>query len=160
MKEMYKSDSQDVNVNGLGSSKNTRMQAVKSEDTKVEKILGSALWKVGLRYRKHSKYVLGKPDFIFRRQKIAIFCDSEFWHAKELDKTIKTLKKNKEFWIKKLTRNAERDVEVTKGLSNDGWIVLRFWSKNIYQNLDVCVKTVKDAYELKNQVNDKKTKCD
>ena len=59
------------------------MQAVKSKGSKIEVMLGKALWAKGLRYRKNDKSVFGKPDFTIKKYKIAVFCDSEFWHGKD-----------------------------------------------------------------------------
>ena len=59
------------------------MQAVKSKGSKIELILGKALWRLNYRYRKNDKTVFGKPDFSFKMKKIAIFCDGEFWHGKD-----------------------------------------------------------------------------
>ena len=58
------------------------MAAIKSKATKAEVMLGKAMWKEGLRYRKNDKTVFGKPDFTFKKKKIAIFVDSEFFHGK------------------------------------------------------------------------------
>ncbi len=52
------------------------MQAVKSKGSKIETLLGKELWKIGLRYRKNDKSVFGKPDFTFKKYKVAVFCDS------------------------------------------------------------------------------------
>src|SRR5690606_24511903 len=59
------------------------MQAVKSKGSKIETLLGKEMWKKGLRYRRNDKTVFGKPDFTFKKYKIAVFCDSEFWHGKD-----------------------------------------------------------------------------
>ena len=59
------------------------MQHIKSKDTKIEVVLRKALWKKGLRYRKNYSVLPGKPDIVFTRYKIAIFCDSEFFHGKD-----------------------------------------------------------------------------
>ena len=56
------------------------MSSIKSKDTKPEKILGSSIWKKGLRYRKHYK-IRGKPDFVFVSKRVVIFCDGDFWHG-------------------------------------------------------------------------------
>ena len=74
---------------------------IKSFNTKIELKLGQALWSNGMRYRKQCKDVFGKPDFCFKSKKIAIFCDSEFWHGKKFLEGEK-FKKNIEFWEKKL----------------------------------------------------------
>ena len=89
------------------------------------------LWRRGLRYRKNNTKVLGKPDITFKSRKIAIFCDSEFWHGYDWDHRKDDFKSNRDFWIPKIERNMERDKEVTAALEEDGWIVLRYWGKDI-----------------------------
>lgn len=126
--------------NSAQRSKN--MAAIKSKDTKDEVLLGQALWKTGLRYRKNNKTVYGKPDFTFKKFKIAIFVDSEFFHGKDWE-TKKRPETNAEFWFKKIKRNIERDNEVNKYLKNDGWIVIRFWSKEVRKNTEKCVDIIK-----------------
>ncbi len=118
------------------------MQAVKSAGTKIEIILGKALWKKGFRYRKNVKKVFGKPDFVFNKYKIAVFCDSEFWHGKDWETKKYEIKTNRDFWYKKIERNIERDEEVNLKLKKEGWVVLRFWGKEILKNTENCVKKI------------------
>ncbi len=118
------------------------MQAVKSKGSEIEKILGKALWKNGRRYRKNVKTIFGKPDFVFRKYKIAIFCDSEFWHGKDWEIKKYEIKSNRDFWFKKIERNIERDKEVNEKLKNDGWTVIRFWGKEIKNNTDACIRKI------------------
>ena len=117
---------------------------IKSKNTVIEKTLASALFKKGLRYRRNDPTVYGKPDFTFRKQKVAVFCDSEFWHGKNYLNGQK-FKANKDFWEHKIKRNIERDREVDKRLKNEGWVVLRFWGKEIIKNTDNCVDMVSEA---------------
>jgi DNA mismatch endonuclease (patch repair protein) len=114
---------------------------IKSKNTKIELLLGKAMWAKGLRYRKNCKDVFGKPDFCFRSKKIAIFCDSEFWHGRNFLEG-QEFKINKEFWETKIKRNIQRDKEVNKKLKDDGWIVLRFWGNEIKENLDGCISII------------------
>jgi len=125
------------------------MQAIKSKNTGIELALGKVLWASGLRYRKNDKTVFGKPDFTFKGLKIAVFCDSEFWHGKNWEVKKKELKSNREFWIAKIERNIQRDKEVNEKLRNDGWTVIRFWGDEITKNIDRCTniisKTIDEA---------------
>ena len=121
------------------------MSAIKSSGTKIEILMGRALWGLGLRYRKNYKKVLGKPDFAFPAQKVAVFCDSSFWHGRKWGRRRKLeFRKNKTFWIKKIERNIERDKTVTKGLKNAGWKVFRFWDDQIKLNVNACAARVFD----------------
>ena len=117
------------------------MQAVKNKGSKIEIMLAKALWKKGFRYRKNDKTVFGKPDFTFKGLKIAVFCDSEFWHGKDWEKRKHEHKSNIEFWHKKIERNIQRDIEVNEQLRKEGWKVLRFWGKDIEKKIDFCIIT-------------------
>lgn len=128
------------------------MQHIKSKDTKIEVKLRKALWEKGLRYRKNYDVLPGKPDIALTKYKIAIFCDSEFFHAKDWEVLKPKLKrtKNSEYWLKKISRNMERDEEVNKQLLFMGWTVIRFWGKDILKNTDECMKVIEETiFELK-----------
>lgn len=123
------------------------MQSNKSTGTKPELLLGKALFARGHRYRKNNKTVFGKPDFTFKKLKLAIFVDGEFWHGKNWEERKYDHKSNKEFWINKIEQNIERDIEVNNTLKNQGWTVLRFWAKEIEQNLVSCVLQIEKVIE-------------
>lgn len=111
------------------------MQAVKSTGSKIELALSKALYAKGYRYRKNDKTVYGKPDLTFKKHKIAIFVDSEFWHGKDWEFRKTDHKSNVEFWHKKIENNIFRDTVVNQKLQEEGWSVLRFWGKEITSNL-------------------------
>jgi DNA mismatch endonuclease, patch repair protein len=102
---------------------------------------------LGLRYRKNDATVFGKPDFCFKGLKIAVFCDSEFWHGKDWESKKLKLKSNLEFWNAKIERNIQRDKEVTKKLEADGWTVIRFWGEEIVKNVDSCTGLIINVIE-------------
>lgn len=118
------------------------MQAVKSAGSKIELLLSKELWRLGYRYRKNDKTVFGKPDLTMKRYKLAIFIDSEFWHGRDWDTRKYDHKANQEFWIKKIEKNIKRDKEVNEHLSKAGWKILRFWGKEIKQNLRNCIDKI------------------
>jgi DNA (cytosine-5)-methyltransferase 1 len=115
------------------------MQANKSKDTKPELLLAKTLFARGHRYRKNDKTVFGKPDLTFKKIKLAIFVDGEFWHGKNWQERKKDHKTNQEFWYQKIERNIERDKKVNEELTKQGWTILRFWSKDIEKNLLTCI---------------------
>lgn len=123
------------------------MSRIKRQDTQIELKLRKALWNKGYRYRKNVDNLPGKPDIVLSRYKIAIFCDSEFFHGKDWEVLKWQLEKgnNSAFWINKITRNMQRDEEVNKYLKSLGWVVLRFWGKDIMKKTDECVKVVEEA---------------
>jgi len=127
------------------------MQAVKSKNSKIEILLRKALWKKGYRYRINDKKVFGKPDIAIKKYKIAIFCDSEFWHGKDWETKKYKIKSNRDFWWKKIERNIERDKEVNNKLQSEGWIVLRFWGKEIKNDLANCVAKISIEIEKRKQ---------
>lgn len=126
------------------SMKNHAMSCVRSSNTPIESKLGKALWHRGYRYRKNYKKLKGKPDIVFIKQKLAIFCDGEFWHGHDWKNSKKKFKSNKEYWISKIERNMERDKEINDFLKNSGWKVLRFWGKEIEKNLGECIERIEN----------------
>lgn len=123
------------------------MQAVKNKDSKIELLLRKELWDRGIRYRKNSTKIFGKPDIVFIGKKIAVFCDSEFWHGYDWEERKKDFKSHQEFWIPKIERNMQRDREVTERLESEGWTVLRFWGKEIKKNVSACADIIQQAWE-------------
>lgn len=126
------------------------MQAVKNKNSKIEILLRQELWKRGLRYQKNRNDVFGKPDIVFKGKKIAVFCDSEFWHGYNWEERKKDFKSHQEFWIPKIERNMQRDVEVTQKLESEGWTVLRFWGDKIKHSVEICVDEIERAWRNKN----------
>ena len=118
------------------------MQRVKSKDSEIEKILRNALWNKGYHYRKNVKDVFGHPDIVFKSKKVAIFCDSEFWHGYDWERKKNEIKTRQDFWIPKIERNMQRDKEVNMKLSEEGWKVLRFWGTEIKKQTENCVKEI------------------
>ena len=123
------------------------MQRVKNKDSEIELSLRKALWSMGLRYRKNLKSVFGHPDIAFIGKKIAVFCDSEFWHGYDWERRKNDFKVRQDFWIPKIERNMERDHEVNEKLKAEGWIVIRFWGKEIKSDVNACAEKIKKAVE-------------
>ena len=123
------------------------MKQVKNKDSVIELMLRKELWNRGLRYQKNVTNIYGKPDLVFKGKKVAVFCDSEFWHGYNWNERKKDFKSHQEFWLPKIERNMERDREVTAELQKQGWTVLRFWGKEIKKDVigcaDVIEKTVR-----------------
>ena len=122
------------------------MRNIKASDTEIEVLLRKALWAKGYRYRKNYKKLPGKPDIALTKYKIAIFCDSEFFHGKDWEVLKPRLKRsnNSQFWINKIARNRERDEEVNKQLLFLGWTVIRFWGNDIKKYTDECIKVIEE----------------
>lgn len=123
------------------------MSRVKNKDSVIEVALRKELWARGIRYRKNVKNVFGKPDIAFIGKKIAVFCDSEFWHGYDWKNRKSDIKSHQEFWIPKIEKTIKRDLEVTKELQSEGWIVLRFWGKDIKKDVIGCANIIQRAWE-------------
>lgn len=128
------------------------MQAIRYKNTKIEELLAKALRENGLknRYRRNNASVFGKPDFTFRRLKIAIFCDSEYFHGKDWGTIKARIKTNTEFWHNKIEGNIKRDKLVNETLLKDGWKVIRFWGNDIKKKIDFCMETIFIEIEQRN----------
>ena len=119
------------------------------KDTRPELKLRKALWREGLRYRVNYKKLPGKPDIVFTKWKVAVFCDGDFWHGhnwairgqKSLQEELSSYS---QYWRDKILRNIERDEENNKALIALGWTVVRIWESDIKNDLDGCVKTIKE----------------
>ena len=121
------------------------MQQVKNKDSKIEVLLRKELWSRGIRYRKNVNRIYGKPDIVFVGKKIAVFCDSEFWHGYSWEERKKDFKSHQEFWVPKIERNMERDAEVTAKLESEGWTVIRFWGNEIKKSTARCADIIEKA---------------
>ncbi len=118
------------------------MKQVKNKDSVIEITLRKELWNRGLRYQKNVTGIFGKPDLVFKGKKVAIFCDSEFWHGYNWEERKKDFKSHQEFWIPKIERNMQRDIEVNEELQKQGWKVIRFWGKDIKKNTSKCADII------------------
>ena len=119
------------------------MARVKGKNTSPERILRSALWKAGLRYRLNYKVPAGRPDIVFPGPKVAVFVDGCFWHGCPIHYS--RPRSREEFWSQKLAANTERDSRLTLRLEALGWIVVRVWEHEIFTRLDEVVEIVRQA---------------
>lgn len=127
------------------------MSSIKSTDTEPELLLRKALWEKGLRYRINYKQLPGKPDIVFTRARIAVFCDGDFWHGhnwalRGIPSLEEELASYTDFWKNKILKNIERDKKNNEKLKECGWIVIRFWESDIRNNLENCVSCVEKMY--------------
>ena len=128
------------------------MSCIHGKDTSIEVVLRKALWTKGYRYRKNYKLLPGRPDIAITKYKIAVFCDSEFFHGKDWETLRNKLRtgKNSDYWIKKIERNIERDKEKDLLLQAEGWTVIHFWGEDILKNTEVCIEVIEETiFDLK-----------
>ena len=121
------------------------MQAIRCKDTSIELMLRRELWSRGIRYRKNCRDVPGKPDLVFKTKKVAVFCDSEFWHGYDWENQKDRIGTRREYWIPKIERNMERDREVNSELESMGYTVLRFWGKELKKNICECAERIESV---------------
>ncbi|WP_313788346.1 very short patch repair endonuclease [Subtercola endophyticus] len=120
------------------------MLANRSRDTKPELAVRRALHAAGFRYRvdaSPTRNLRSRADIVFTKQKIAVFIDGCFWHGCPIHATIP--KRNADYWVPKLRRNVERDLETTRKLESLGWVVLRFWE---HERVDDIVKLISNSW--------------
>ncbi|MGN9010745.1 hypothetical protein [Lactobacillus amylovorus] len=98
-----------------------------------------------MRYRTNYKELSSKPDIAITKYKIAVFIDSEFWHGYDWEHRKPRLKRNRDYWIKKIEYNMKHDKQVNTDLEKKGWTVLRFW-QNLY--LKILIITLKLFYGI------------
>jgi DNA mismatch endonuclease, patch repair protein len=121
------------------------MSRIKGSNTKPEILLKKALWHAGVRHKRNSWKLPGKPDIALIKYKLVIFVDGSFWHGYKWDERKDSLKTNRDFWISKIERNMQRDAEVNLQFQSRGWRVLRFWDHEVKNQLGVCVRVVLEA---------------
>ncbi len=123
------------------------MSRIRGTNTKIDLRMKEWLDSLGYRYRMYPK-MYGNPDFVLEKERIAIFCDGDFWHGFNYRKKVP----RKKFWREKIERNMARDKRITRKLRREGWSVLRFWEHTIEKSTDVCIsKLTKKIFEKRKQ---------
>jgi len=118
-----------------------RMRRVRSSGSKMEREFAAALRGAGIPFRRQYP-ALGRPDFVILKPRVAIFCDSRFWHGYRWTRHSGKFGTNAELWIQKIEGNRRRDRLVNRGLRERGWRVLRFWEHQISRDPGKCVVKV------------------
>jgi DNA mismatch endonuclease (patch repair protein) len=119
------------------------MRAVKGKDSTLEVTVRSALWRSGLRFRKNVASLPGKPDIVFSKSKVVVFIDSCFWHG--CPNHLRRPGSHQDYWEAKISRNRQRDTEVTETYRQMGWTALRIWEHELKENLESCLARIVDA---------------
>jgi len=123
-----------------------KMSRVKAKGTSLEKLFAKALHIAGLRgYRKNFRGIVGTPDFCWKNKKVAVFCDSAFWHGYNWRVEKKKIKVRKAFWFEKIEANIARDQRVTKKLRDENWMVFRYWDFQIKKDAIACAQKIARA---------------
>ena len=127
---------------------------VRNVDTQGERLLRSALWKLGMRFRKNVYDLPGRPDIVFRKEKVVVFCDGYFWHGRKWQKDKRRLSAgpNAPYWIAKIQSNRERDKRHNRELAKRGWTVIRFWDSDVRSNPAGVAKKVQECITSKRRL--------
>lgn len=123
-------------------SRSDLMKKIRATDTKFEVRLRKKLWALGYRYRKNYAKLPGKPDIVFLKAKVVVFVDGEFWHGYNWSEKKQKIKSNRDYWIKKIEKNIERDKKNNAKLKEMGFTVLRFWEKEIKKDIESCIQLI------------------
>jgi len=116
------------------------MSKIRGKNTGPEIKLRKLLWSAGIRgYRVHYN-LPGKPDIVFVKKKIVIFIDGCFWHKCPID--FQEPETRKEFWMKKINSNVERDERNNRQLSDAGWTIIRIWEHEMRKEPEKVVQRI------------------
>jgi DNA mismatch endonuclease, patch repair protein len=108
------------------------MAAVKSNgNTSTELKLIAIFRRLRIAGWRRRQKLIGQPDFVFRRERIALFVDGCFWHG--CRKHLRLPETNRSYWLKKISANVQRDVKTTRLLRQQGWITLRLWEHDLVE---------------------------
>jgi len=118
------------------------MKAIKSSHTKLEDFIIKILWQKGFRFRRNVKDLKGKPDIAIKKYKTVIFIDSCFWHG--CNEHLRLPDSNKEYWINKIQRNRQRDIEINDYYTSQGWKILRIWEHELKKDKEQCLLKIID----------------
>jgi DNA mismatch endonuclease, patch repair protein len=115
------------------SASSAAQRASRKVDTRCELALRRELWGRGLRYRLHVAGLPGRPDIVFFRERVVVFCDGDFWHGRDLERRLAKLSRghNSTYWLAKVQRNVARDRENQLTLEAAGWTVVRVWETDV-----------------------------
>lgn len=110
-------------------------------------LLRRALWSAGLRYRTDVGSLPGRPDVVFPRERLVVFCDGDFWHGRDLRRRLDKLAvgHNSTYWVAKIKSNVERDRRIERQLAHAGWRFIRLWEGDVRANPQYACKTVLKA---------------
>lgn len=103
------------------------MRAVKSRDTSAEMKVRRLVHSLGYRYRVHRRDLPGKPDLVFSARRAVIFVHGCFWHQHDCPRGARTPKTHRDYWVRKLRNNQQRDADHQKRLRRMGWRSLVLW---------------------------------
>ncbi len=138
---------------GLDIGPSRAMRSKRPTGTAAEVLLRKALWREGLRYRLAPSRLPGQPGIVFRAQRVAVFCDGDFWHGRDWPSLRQRLAQgtNSAGLTSKIAYNIARDQSITNQLRDHGWEVLRFWEADIRADPAAIAARVKRSLRVRSQ---------
>lgn len=123
-------------------------------DTKPELLLRRGVRRAGLRCMIDVASLPGRPDMVFPAARLAVFCDGDFWHGRNLQRRVLRLAAghNAPYWVAKIKSNVDRDRRANRALRESGWNVLRFWEHDVVANPEKAVNAVLKAIRTQHRV--------
>jgi DNA mismatch endonuclease (patch repair protein) len=115
------------------------MSRIRGKNTGPERLLSQYLRRAGVYFSRNARGIPGTPDIVFRRCRLAVFADGEFWHGRRFDRWKRSLSR---FWLRKIQGNITRDAAVDAVLRKAGWRSLRLWGRNIQRSPSCCVQRI------------------
>jgi len=115
------------------------MARIKGKNTGPERLVGDGLELLGIRFERHAADIPGRPDITFRKIKVAVFIDGDFWHGWRFPLWYRKLSP---WWRDKIAGNRERDKRNFRKLRRLGWKVIRIWEHQIEQDLPRCIERI------------------
>lgn len=123
------------------------MSRIRGRNTKPEIILRKLLFSKGYRgYRINTK-LIGKPDVVYNKYRVAIFVDGCFWH--KCPKCFQKPETNEKFWNEKISANVKRDEKVNNMLHQSNWVVIRIWEHEIMRNPEKCCARIINKLKMR-----------
>jgi DNA mismatch endonuclease (patch repair protein) len=118
--------------------------ASRKHDTRCETKLRSLLWRASVRFRKDVASLPGRPDIVFPRARLVVFCDGDFWHGRDWRHRKRKLEKgtNGDYWMAKIKANRARDRRQTAQLQALGWTVVRVWESAIHASPEAIARDI------------------
>lgn len=115
------------------------MSRIRGKGTKPELVVANLLAEAGLSYEEHAKDLAGRPDFLLRNHRVAIFVDGDFWHGWRFPAWRLKLS---EKWERKIKANRDRDIRNLRTLRRAGWKVIRLWEHQIKKSPAGCLARI------------------
>ncbi len=127
-----------------GLSRSELMSRVRSKGNETTEIrLAKLLRKAGLNGWRRRQSLIGKPDFVWQREKLAVFVDGCFWHGHNCGRKNSSPKTNVKAWQSKIERNKTRDRRNERRLRHLGWSVIRIWECQLASQPNACIRRIR-----------------